>query len=319
MIPLNYHHLYYFWTIARAGSIAAARQRVCLSQPALSGQIKALERSCKARLLERSRKGVALTYEGRIVFERCERIFSEGDELAAVIQNGFKAHSILRMGVQPTVTREVVLGLLAFARQADPSCRVALLSGEPEALGAKLKRQAVDFVIANEDLAAALGGDYRGRLVGRLPVYFVANGSVKRLVRRFPADLSETALLVRSAENPVRREVDRYLSSRRVVVRVDADSDDVDLLRRLAIEGRGAAALSAPSVAPDIRAGRLKVLHPSPVGIHEPVWFACASHPRANPALRGMIESLMSGFELFGQALGGGAHRRPVTDPKARR
>lgn len=302
MIPLNYHHLYYFWTIARAGSIAAARQRVYLSQPALSGQIKALERSCKARLLERSRKGVALTYEGRIVFERCERIFSEGDELAALIQNGFKVSSILRVGVQPTVTREVVLSLLAFARHAQPTCRVALHSGEPDSLGAKLKRQAVDFAIANEDLAAALGRDYRGRLVGRLPVYFVANRAVKRLVRRFPADLAKTTLLLRPAENPVRKEVDRFLSGRRVACQVEADSDDVDLLRRLALEGRGVAALSAPAVAPDLKTGRLKVLHSSPIGIHEPVWFACASHPRANPALRGMIEALMGDFELFGRA-----------------
>lgn len=302
MIPINYHHLYYFWTVARSGSIAAATQRLYLSQPALSGQLKELERSCKARFLERSRKGVALTYEGRVVFERCERIFSEGEELAALIRGGFKAPSILRVGVQPTMSREVVLRMLAFVRDIDKPCRIAIVSGEVETLSAKLKQQAIDLIIANEDCARNMGKDYLSRLVSQLPVYFVANRAVKRQVKRFPADLVQTAMLLRPGENPVRKQVDQYLSRRHVSCRVEADSEDVDLLRRLAIEGRGVAVLSALTVAPDLKSGRLVMLHSSPVGIQEPVWFVCGAQPRASPALRRVIDKLMGEFAVFGRA-----------------
>ncbi|MBI5202122.1 MAG: LysR family transcriptional regulator, partial [Elusimicrobia bacterium] len=78
MIPLNYHHLYYFWVVAKAGSITAARERLLLAQPTLSLQLAQLERACGGRLLERSRQGVTLTPLGQQVFEHCERIFSEG-------------------------------------------------------------------------------------------------------------------------------------------------------------------------------------------------------------------------------------------------
>lgn len=296
MLPINYHHLYYFWTVARSGSIAAATRRLYLSQPTLSGQLKQLERACKVRLLERGRHGVALTYEGRAVFERCEKIFSEGDELAALISNGFSAPAVLRLGVRPTVTREAVLRAVAFARQTEKACRVAVLGGEAEDLAAKLKSESLDLVIANQDYSPALGKDYRGRLVSRLPVFFVASRAVKRVVRSFPADLAKTTLLLRPENNPVRTQVDQYLAAKRVRCVVEADSDDVDLLRRLALEGHGVAALSALSVAPDLKSGRLVVLHSAPIGLVEQVWFLCAARPRANPVVRRVLEALMGRF-----------------------
>jgi LysR family transcriptional activator of nhaA len=302
MIPLNYHHLYYFWTVARSGSIAAATQRLYLSQPTLSGQLKQLEAALKTKLLERSRRGVKLTFEGRAVFERCERIFSEGEELANLVQNGFSAPAVMRLGVEHTVSRDVVLRALEFARKAEKTCRVTILSGEAEALAAKLAQQSLDLVIANQDISPARGGGIRSRLVSRLPVYFVASRSVKRLIRRFPADLTTTALLLRPGDNPVRKQVDQYLARKQVRCPIEADSDDVELLRRLAIEGRGVAALSALAVAPDLKSGRLVLLNSSPVGIEEQIWFASEIRTRANPAVRKALEALMERFMLFGAA-----------------
>jgi LysR family transcriptional activator of nhaA len=322
MIPLNYHHLYYFWTVARSGSIAAATQRLYLSQPALSGQLGELEKFCGARLLERTHKGVALTWEGKIVFERCERIFAEGDELAAIIKNGFHEPAVLRIGVHPAVPREVVLRVLDFTRHSGKNlrteglgrraeglgrraeglgCRAAVFSGTLEGLCARLKRRVLDMLIVNSDCAAELGRERRARLAGELPVYFVASESIKKTIKRFPSDLTNAAMLLRTADNPVRVQVEHYLSRHRVAVRVEADSEDVDLLRRMAVEGRGVAALGALTVANDIKAGRLQTLHTTPVGITEPVWFVCDAQPRSNPAVRALTDKLMEDFSLFGK------------------
>jgi DNA-binding transcriptional LysR family regulator len=85
---------------------------------------------------------------------------------------------------------------------------------------------------------------------------------------------------------------------------VSADSDDVELLRRLALEGRGVAVLSALTVAADLKAGRLVLLHDAPVGIEEQVWLACAARPLTNPATRRALDALMARFTLFGKAPG---------------
>ena len=63
---LNYHHLLYFWTAAREGSITKACRKLHLTQPTVSGQIRALEKSLKAELFERSGRSIALTDTGRI-------------------------------------------------------------------------------------------------------------------------------------------------------------------------------------------------------------------------------------------------------------
>src|SRR6516225_8562451 len=100
-------------------------------------------------------------------------------------------------------------------------------------------------------------------------------------------------MLLRPAGNPVRNQVEQFLSRRKVSVRVGADSDDVGLLLRLAMAGQGVAVLSAVSAAADIKAGRLVRLHASPLGIVEPVWLIASARPRANPALRRLIDAVM--------------------------
>ncbi|MDE2039218.1 MAG: LysR family transcriptional regulator [Elusimicrobia bacterium] len=298
MIPLNYHHLYYFWTVGKAGSIGAAAERLYLSQPALSSQLKAFERSCRTSLLERGPHGVTLTAHGRVVFERCERIFAEGEELTALIKAGFRVPALLRVGVCQMVSPEAVLSGLDYASRAERGCGVTVFSGETDALLAKLKRGALDLVVADQDCSASLGRGYRCRLVGRLAVGFVANKSAKRRVRRFPGDLAKLGLLVRPEHNAVRKQVDQYLARNGLRCPVVADSDEVDMLRRLAIKGRGVAALSEYGVAADLRAGRLVKLHSRRLGIEEQVWFLCATRPRANPAVRRALEALMTSFAL---------------------
>lgn len=298
MIPLNYHHLYYFWTVAKCGSIAAAKDKLYLSQPTLSSQLQQLERSCKMKLLERGRKGVELTAEGRSVLGYCERMFSAGEELAAVLEKGPVGPAVLRLGVQTTIPRDAVVRVLDFARKQAGKVRVAILNGELQGLSARLRRQALDLVVSSEDFVVQLGRDFRSRLVSSLPVSFVASPAVMKSVRRFPADLSEIPLLLRPPENPVRKQVDQYLAKHRVSATVEAEVDDVDLIRCLAIEGRGIAALSALLTDSDVRGGRLARLNRQELGLREQIWIVGGKYPKSNSSLRGLIDALMESFTI---------------------
>jgi len=51
---LNYHHLLYFWTVAKEGSIARACEELRLAQPTISGQIRALEENLGEKLFSRT-------------------------------------------------------------------------------------------------------------------------------------------------------------------------------------------------------------------------------------------------------------------------
>ena len=86
--PLNYHHLLYFWTVAREGSIARATERLNLSQPAISAQIRSLERSIGEKLFAKRGRNLVLTEVGQLVFRYADEIFTVGRELQATLAGG---------------------------------------------------------------------------------------------------------------------------------------------------------------------------------------------------------------------------------------
>ena len=84
MAWLNYHHLYYFWTIAREGTIARAAKKLGLGQPTLSAQLKTLEDSLGRTLFDRTKGRLALSDSGRIALEYADEIFRLGEEMMEV-------------------------------------------------------------------------------------------------------------------------------------------------------------------------------------------------------------------------------------------
>ena len=76
MAWLNYHHLLYFWTVAREGSIARATKKLHLTQPTISAQVRALEESLGEQLFARGGRRLVLTEMGQVVYRYAEEIFT---------------------------------------------------------------------------------------------------------------------------------------------------------------------------------------------------------------------------------------------------
>ncbi|MBI5625101.1 MAG: LysR family transcriptional regulator [Elusimicrobia bacterium] len=299
MLPLNYHHLYYFWMTAKAGRISRACQILLLSQSALSMQLQQLERSLAKKLLFRSRKGVSLTPEGRIAFEYCERIFSQGEELAAALQSGDDAAPPrLRLGIANPISRHVVSQILERVYRMAPRLRVGIMGGAHEDLRDRLEKHRLDLVVSNTDFSSQLGVEFRSRLVGTIPIQFVAVPKLGERIVRFPSDLSKLPMLLMAPENPVRKEVDLFLCRHEITVSVEAEIEDFDLLRLLALRGQGIAAVDALTVRQDVERGRLTKLHRKPLGLKEYVWFICGRHPKPNPILHRAMHELMEEFSI---------------------
>ncbi|MFS8070206.1 MAG: LysR family transcriptional regulator [Byssovorax sp.] len=86
MATLNYHHLRYFWAAAREGSVTRASERLHISQPAVSAQIRELEQALGEKLLKRAGRGIALTEAGGVVYRYAEDIFGLGAELLETLK-----------------------------------------------------------------------------------------------------------------------------------------------------------------------------------------------------------------------------------------
>jgi len=299
MIPVNYHQLYYFWTVAKLGSFRAASQSLYLAVSTLSVQLAQLEKSLGMRLLDRNRRGVSLTPEGRAVYERCERIFTEGDALAAMVKKGPAAvPPPLRLGIPPSISAWIVLKTLDFITSTAPNVRVSVFGGSQGELQERLQTHSLDAAITNFDYTLTLGHDFASRLIAKIPISFVGTPKIKRSVPRFPKDLANVPLLSRTTENPIRRSLDAYLREHGIKPRMEIEIENTQLIRLLALQGRGAAVIDTLTINEDLKAKRLVKLHSSPTRMEEYVWLLYNARPKSNPELAKAINGLAKEFSI---------------------
>jgi LysR family transcriptional activator of nhaA len=110
---LNYHHLYYFWTVAREGSVAQASRVLRLAQPTITGQIRALEAALGEKLFARAGRGLVLTETGRVVQRYATEIFTLGRELTGVLRGRPAAGPArLLVGVSDLVPKLIAFRIL---------------------------------------------------------------------------------------------------------------------------------------------------------------------------------------------------------------
>jgi len=277
-LDLNYHHLYYFWVCVRSGSLTAAARELHLSQSALSLQLKSLERALGRRLLDRSRSGVVPTADGRLVFERCERIFPEGESLAALIRSGGSAPIEFRLGFAGGLGRETVFKVLETIAPVEKLLPSVVVSPGDE-IQAGLTRHRLDVGFFSGDPASPLGPSFRTARIGVMPVAWVASPELVRKMGPFPRRGKEYPMLLRPPAHPIRRKVDEWMEAQGLRANIVAETADADLMLGLAIHGRGIAVLRRDTVQPDIAAKRLVRLAAAPDDIVHEVWAAVPVHP----------------------------------------
>lgn len=299
MIPANFNQLYYFWIIAKTGSITAAAKRLLLNQSTLSLQMKQLEAAFGKRLLTRSRHGVGLTEEGKQALDYCERIYSHAEELVALLKGDRPAAGpVFRLGVSQTVSWKKAAEVIHLVKSAERGISVRISTRSSEELQAGLERHMLDLVMSDVDLASRLGKDYKSRLASSTELFFVAAPELKGRMKAFPSGLARIPLLLRSPSNPVRKAAEHFLHRRGITPDVQAEVENPDLIRILAVQGEGAALMDPAAVDSDLKQERLVRLHRSPIGVKEYIWFSCGRRETAQPAVKRVLGALMNRFEF---------------------
>ena len=147
---LNYHHLLYFWTVARLGSIAKASKELLLAPPTISAQIRRLEESLGEKLLQKSGRGLALTEMGHVVYRYAEEIFSLGRELTDTMRGRPTGHPLrLRIGVADVLPKRIAYHLIKPALGLPGGVRVMCREERPARLLAALAVHELDVVLSD--------------------------------------------------------------------------------------------------------------------------------------------------------------------------
>ena len=238
---LNYHHLLYFWAVAKEGSLRLASEVLHVSQPSISAQLKQLEESLGAQLFTRTTRRLVLTDTGHTVLQYAEEIFALGRELlTAVRQEPGQRPLRLHVGVADSLPKIVVRQQLSPVFELGPSVRVVCREGSLEELITQLAGHKLDVVLADEPSTSALRVKTFNQRVNTSNVVICATPPLaKRLARNFPRSLDGAPAVLPVGEMALRRQLEHWFDSHRVRPCVIAEVEDTALLTDLGAQGLG--------------------------------------------------------------------------------
>jgi LysR family transcriptional activator of nhaA len=241
MDSLNYHHLRYFWTVAREGSLVAAGKLLRLSHPTLSAQVHALENQLGEKLFVRVGRRLVLTEVGRVVYRYAEEIFALGRELADTVKGQAVGHAVrLDVGIADVVPKLVVRRLLQPALSLPEPVRLVCYEDGYEKLLGELALHRLHLVISDAPVPPGSNVKAFNHLLGETGVTFFGTKSLASSYRPgFPMSLNGAPLLLPLESATLRRSLNQWFDRNKVAPSVVAEFEDSALLKVFGADGVG--------------------------------------------------------------------------------
>ena len=239
---MNFKHLRYFWTVAKAGGVMRAAEQLHTTPQTLSGQIKQLEEWLGHDLFRKRGRGLELTSEGRVALAYAEQIFVLGDELEKSVRlSRDQARPVeFRVGVADSVAKSVAYHLLepalGMAQQVQMTCH----EGKFPELIAQLSLNRLDMVLADEPVSRKIGVKAFNHPLGTSGMSFLCAPGLRGQLRGdFPQCLQGAPVLLQGPMSSVRQQLDHWFNKYQLQPRLVGEFDDSALMNAFGREGRG--------------------------------------------------------------------------------
>ncbi|HLV64940.1 MAG TPA: transcriptional activator NhaR [Polyangiaceae bacterium] len=238
---VNYHHLLYFWVVAREGGLTQAGKVLRLSHPTLSTQIHALEDQLGEKLFTKVGRKLALTEVGRVVFRYADEIFTLGREMVDTVRGQSTGRPLrLDVGIADAVPKVIVRRLLQPALTLPEPVRLVCHEGAYEKLLGDLAVHTLDIVISDAPVPPGSTVRAFNHVLGETGVTFFGTKALVKAYRRgFPASLNDAPMLLPLETLNLRRSLNEWFERRRVRPRVVAEFADSALLQVFGGDGIG--------------------------------------------------------------------------------
>jgi len=238
---LNYHHLRYFWTVARKGGVRKAAEALHVSQPSISAQLRVLEDSLGQKLFRRSGRNLALTDAGQLVLNYADEIFSAGQELMNAIKQRPGKHPVrLNIGLTDTFPHLIAFEIFRGAFRASDAIHIVCREAEIALLVHQLQTHRLDIVLADEPASSTLKAKTFNHRLGRSGITFCAVPAVAgKLRRNFPQSLNGAPALLPSTNMGMRTALETWFDKHEIRPQIVAEFEDSALMEVCSAEGRG--------------------------------------------------------------------------------
>jgi len=298
MIPINYHHLYYFYIIAKAGTISKAYGTLLLARSTLSAQLKQLETSLGRKLFERKKQRLFLTDDGRLVLDYAESIFEMGLELQDAIRDRpLTGRIAIQLGILNGTPRTFGHALLECLLKDAAIAHVTVQEGILGDLMTGLSQQKLDVVLSDVSMRSQDQGEFFNHFIGKIPVVLAAAPRLANRCRKIPDDLTVVPFILPSLPSQVYYQVQDALALWNIRPYVVAEVQDVELARRLAIAGHGITPMNEYTIAASLPSGGLKIISSSrSLGIYESIYLVTRKRKWPNPLVERLIKNFRALF-----------------------
>jgi LysR family transcriptional activator of nhaA len=238
---LNFHHLRYFWMVAKKGSVRKAAEELHVSQPSISAQLKLLEESLGDKLFRRSGRNLVLTEKGHLVLGYADEIFSSGRELMnAVRQRPGKRPLRLNIGLTDAFPKLIAFQILKAAFRFTDPIHIVCREGEIGPLVHQLQAHRLDIVLADEPASSSLKVKTFNHRLGHSGFTFCAVPTLAaRLRRNFPQSLDGAPALLPTQNMGLRVALETWFDEKNIRPRVVGEFEDSALMEVCSSGGRG--------------------------------------------------------------------------------
>jgi LysR family transcriptional activator of nhaA len=238
---LNYHHLLYFWTVAKEGSIARACEKLRLAQPTISGQLRLLEETLDEKLFVKQGRGLALTEVGQVVYRYADEIFGLGRELQDVLKGRPRGRPLrLFAGVSDLVPKLIAYRVLRPALEMTEPVQIICDEGPPEHLLAELAEHRMDVVLSDAPIPPTVPVKAYNHVLGTsTATIFAAPKLAARYRKSFPASLDGAPFLLPMHESSLRRPLEQWFDAENIRPVVVGEFKDRALMTTFGQAGAG--------------------------------------------------------------------------------
>lgn len=254
---INYHHLFYFKTIAEEGTVSKAAEKLRVGQPTLSAQLKQFEDTLGVQLFERQHKKIILTEQGKVALDYAKNIFRMGSEMYEVLNDRIKPlKPSLHLGALDSVSKQIVLQLVKQAFRISP-CQIHLSEGKSDELLRELTAHSMDLMVTN---FLPTGTDAKGlyaKSITKKNVAFYGSAKFKSLKKGFPKSISGVPLILPTYDSKLRQDLEHWAKLNKIEMNIIVESQDISVKKLMATSEMGLVPATAPAVQGQVARGEL--------------------------------------------------------------
>jgi DNA-binding transcriptional LysR family regulator len=291
---LNFNQLRVFCQTARYLSCTKAAEKLYITQPAVTAQVKLLEDSCNLKLFKKKGRRIFLTDEGKTLYDYAAKVFEYEKEIESVIEEMKELkRGVLRLGTTKAYARYFMPFLITSFREAYPHIKIHLDEGS----SSDMIRSLLD--LKNEVALISKAED--NRVIRFIPFsheeLVLITAPDHRLARRksvLVRDLGEEPIIMKERGSGTRKLVNELFSKKGLTPNILMETSNTEFIKQLVQRGDGVSFVVREAVATELQEGKLATVPIRGSKVYLDVSIAYLKDQHLSPPAQAFLDVLLN-------------------------